>query len=482
MKRPFCTRGLLVAGVMLVLPCLPVLAASRAELGNRIRQVVEHGGTAGRVAGICIVDVRTGDVLFAQRADELFIIASNAKLVSTAAALALLGPDYKFETTLWARGRIRGGVLQGDLVIRGGGDPNLSGRFYGSDVLAVIRQWIYAVRQAGITEIEGDVVADDRAFDRQFVHPEWPPGQLPYWYCAQVAALSFNDNCVDIRIRARGAPGSPVELSTSPPTSYVTLINRCAVQPGASAVSLSREAETNCIVVSGTHPPDAGGTVIYATIHNPPLYVAHVVAEQLVASGIPVRRRPRVVEAHEDIRQGATLVAKTETPMSTAVIVANRRSQNFYSEMILKTLGYEKSGRGSFASGIAAAQEFLDTVGLARGTYQMADGSGLSRSNRFTPAQVAAILVHMYHHRTSDIYMSSLVREANQHPLRGLPARYRDRVFAKTGTLRGVSALSGYVIGERGRRMAFSLLCNGAGLGTAHQLQTQVLRELLEFE
>jgi len=454
---------------------------ARRRLRLALEAAVAGAGSAGARAGLCVVALPKGQALFSQNSHQQYIVASNTKLVTTAAALALLGPGYKFRTTVRAHGPIRRGVLQGGLVIRGSGDPSLSGRFFDGRPLTIPRQWAYAVRAAGISEVQGDIVADDRAFDREHTHPDWPAGQLAYWYCAETGALSFNDNCVDIAIRPAPRAGEPVALSLSPPTSYVRLVNRCITKPGKPDVSLYRQAGSNVITVRGSYPVRAKPVAKSATIHQPALFLATVFKEQLAATGIRVTGRARLADDDERLSPRGKLVATTTSGLGAAIRITNRRSQNFYAEQILKTLGRENQSSGSFAGGVSAVEEFLASLGIPRGSYQMADGSGLSRNDRFTPAQMITVLQHMYRHRHGELFVVSLPAYGEDAAAGRRGPRPRVTVRAKTGTLRGVRCLSGYVLGAGGRSVAFAILSNGGGGGRLRRLRTEAVQALVEY-
>ncbi len=197
-----------------------------------------RAASRGQPGGISIQisDEETGEVVFARNPDAPATIASVTKLISTATALHYLGPEYRFRTSFWRRGEVREGSLMGSLLVVGGGDPNISGRFYDDDINAVFDKWAEGLRQAGITRVVGEIVMNAAFFDSVGRHPDWPAGQESRWYQAPISALSYNDNVVLVSIRPGGRPGRPVGVSIEPPVDILRPVaagaNRRPAGPG----------------------------------------------------------------------------------------------------------------------------------------------------------------------------------------------------------------------------------------------------------
>jgi len=426
-----------------------------AEFGLRVIQLLDPtGGSYGPA----------GKVLYSFHADELFDAASNTKLFVTSAALARLGPDYEFTTRVYARGKIEKGVLTGDVILVGGGDPNISGRFYKGDALAIPRKWARAVRASGIKKITGSIIADDRFFDRAYINPHWPMQDLPYWYAAEISALSFNDNCLKLVVTPVKAERAWATVLKSPPTSYVEIKESPrVVAEGTATVNVYRIAGTNEVRVSGEIPDASRPISLWVSVHNPPLYLATVLKEELKRAGVKVDGKVRLVDANEEIDYARlTLITEHKSTLAQSIKIANKRSQNFYAEQILKTLGKEKKGEGSWPAGIRAVADFLGELGIAPGTYHMVDGSGLADGNRFSPMQITTLLELMAAHPHSQVWKESLSQAGLDGTMRSRLRRspYQGRVLGKTGTAAGVSALSGYVHTTSGHTLAFSFLFN----------------------
>jgi D-alanyl-D-alanine carboxypeptidase/D-alanyl-D-alanine-endopeptidase (penicillin-binding protein 4) len=480
-------------------------ASSYAELATRIDQAVASGATGRMKVGIHVTLMPSGRVLYARRSGEQFIPASNVKIVTSASALHHLSRDFTFRTIIWADGRVlANGVLEGDLVIQGDGDPNISGRLHGGDVSFLPRTWARALLERGIRRVTGDLVADDRVFDRQYTCPSWPADQLHKWYAAPVAGLSFNDNCLDI-IVSPSRDGRVVRLRLEPDSRYFTVSNQLitTAQPALvrqDPMFLSRHLGTNRIILRGKchlgSPPERH----FVTVHEPPMYLATVLAEEMARAGITIDGKVRLAgETPPDSVGGPqrverrVRVAPTDprvrvvhsSSITDAVKVMGKNSQSFYAEQLLKRTGAACYGKGSFATGVKAAEGFLEVAGIKPGSYVMADGGGLSRLSRFSPEQFTTVLRHAYGAGYGKDYVASFSLsgiDGSMEKRLAEPA-YRGRIAAKTGTLRGVVGLSGFAFNRRGQVLAFSILVNNSDNNWAVRgFSDEICRALVDEE
>ena len=462
---------------------------NHAQLTAELGKLVQAPALQRAVVGVAVRDLSSGEWLFESQADQLLIVASNNKLAATAAALELLGPDFQFRTTVAAVGRIAGGVLYGDLLLTGRGDPSISGRFHNGRTTAVVEQWAAAVAAAGIKSVRGGIIADDTYFDRQHIHPLWPTNQLSAWYCAPVGALSFSDNCVLVTVAPGARRGDPARVALDPPTAYVQVVNQCTTsraRSGENRVLVHRAFGGNPLAVGGEVREKGAPFRTWVAIHDPALYTATVFAEVLEAKKIPVGgpvrlRTPTTRIEPADCKE----IVTTTSFLKDAVAVANGNSQNFYAEQILKTLGREKAGKGTWADGAEAVIEFLRKAGVT-GLFSYHDGSGLARADRFSPRQIVQLLSYMNGRRTGPLYLHSLAEPGEPGTLlrRGRLDPLQNRVFAKTGYIAGVSALSGYLETRGGRMLAFSILVNDfrCPLGEVRSLQDALCLKLADYE
>lgn len=465
-------------------------AGVAADLTRGIDGVLA-GKTASKMkVGVHVTLMPSGKVLYTRRADEPFIPASNVKLVTTASALHHLTPEFAFRTLFYADGRmLRSGVLQGDLVIQGDGDPNISGRFHHGDVQHLPRVWAKILRRRGIRRITGDLVADDTIFDREYVCPTWPRSQLHKWYAAPVAGLSFNDNCLDIVITPT-REGKRVHVRLKPDTRYFHINNQIVTTASSKlarkrGLFISRQLGTNNVILKGAYYLRRAPDRFFVTVHEPPLYLATVLAEEMARAGIRLEGTVRLARpgrariTPDDARVHIIHVSNLRDTVS----VSNKRSQSFYAEQLLKRTGAACFGKGTFETGAKAAEAYLKGIGIRPGSCVMADGGGLSRASRFSPAQFTAVLSHAYNARYGKEYVNSLSLSGIDLSMRKrlADAAYRGKVAAKTGTLNGVVALSGYVFNRHGKVLAFSVLVNNSTNNWAARAFTDdILRILVD--
>ncbi|HVY60177.1 MAG TPA: D-alanyl-D-alanine carboxypeptidase/D-alanyl-D-alanine-endopeptidase, partial [Planctomycetota bacterium] len=368
----------------LVTLALGLAAPARADgLADRLERIFAHPDFAGAKVGVSIVSLADGKTLWERDPGEPLSLASNTKLVTTAAALDRLGPGYRFETTLLRRGPVRVDTLAGDLVVRGGGDPCVAGRFDG-EADGALRRFARSLREMGVRKVSGDVVADDRFLDREWQHPDWPKDQADRWYEAPVCALSLNDGCVDVSVAPGARAGAPALVTLAPACSLVEVENACVTtaQRKEHVVDIGRRGGGNRIVVRGAILAGAPPTVQSIGVTDPALLFAAVLKERLADEGIAVEGKARVVAADEPAGE-LEPVAVHASLLAQALPVVNKRSQTHYAEQLRKVLGAAKGGEGSWKGGIAVEAAFLEQeVGLEKGSFSFLDGSGLARGNK----------------------------------------------------------------------------------------------------
>ena len=477
---------LCLLGLMFSAASLAAQEAAAVRANSALRQAVKKHSVPGARVGVVVRRLSDGHQVFSLRGQELMGIASNAKLFTTAAALRLLGPDYNFQTTVIGNGKLENGVFKGDLVIVGGGDPSISGRFHSGEVLYVPRQMASAVRGAGIELITGDLVMDDRFFDRVHRVPGWPKQELLWWYTAPVSALSFNDNCLRVHVSGGTQVGSAARVIASP-FPYGIFANQCTTvgTRDRAGVTFLRAANGATVVKGKIRSGQSRSENI--TVLTPPLYLGKAIREALAKQGVQVSGKTRLVRENENVGASARTIFVWNSKLTDAIRIANQRSQNFYAEQILKTLAAERGGTGTFENGTKAVLAFAESIGLARGTVTLADGCGLSPGNQATPRAVVSLLDVMYRSKLKDIFYNSLAvngKRATTLRSRLTETAFRGRIHAKTGTIksRGISALSGYAEAHDGATYAFSILVNGFQPGAfyrARNLENALCRALI---
>lgn len=454
-------------------------AAGTVDL-SRIRQLLADREPGG-IVGLHVVDGATNTVLFSLNEAEPLKPASCNKLLTTAAGLSLLGPDYRFVTSIYARGTVNNGTLQGDLIVRGGGDPTISARFESDkrDTTAIFRRWADALTSAGIRRISGDIVADDSFFDSEYYHPAWPGSERGEWYSAEVSALAFNDNCIDISWSSRNkVPGDLAGFRLNPVTNYVQINNNVRVLAKGRPTEryYERPAVLNDLLCTGSLTVDVSKDDS-AAVHDGALFAVTVLRDVLTSQGISVGGRARKDNTALTSGPPSTMLFEHRSPpLSEVVNVINRNSQNFYAECLLKTLGKVIRNEGSFSAGAAVVQDFVTSAGIFSQGHQMVDGSGLSHRNRVSPRQLVELIRYMDQSPVREAWRDSLPIGQTRGSLR---TRFNatteslalaPRIFGKTGTISRVRSLSGMIDLPGRAPLYYSIMLNGYQVREAQAL------------
>jgi len=479
-----------VLAAALVLLALPLPAKTRrAPIPQTLEQALDQIGrrapTRSPGVSVAVAELETGEPVYARNPDQAETIASVTKMFSSAAAMHFLGPDYKFRTTFWRRGEVREGNLMGSVLVVGGGDPNVSGRFYENDSFAVFDRWADGLRRAGIVRINGDLILNASAFDRVYRNPEWPPDRDTRWYQAPISALSYNDNVVIVSVGRGALPGAPAIVTIDPDTDVVQTVPRARAvgKVGRVSVAVARPGGSDTVYVDGTLPARYFRYSVPLAIDDPPKFFGAALKSRLRAAGIELTGA--VVERDVKPDNAWALVATTESDLVPTMSVSNKHSQSFYAEQIFKTLAFEKTGTGTWEGALALERQFLAALGLDAARYDLHDGSGLSASNRVASADLVRFLRAMNAHPHGAVWRSTLAVSGD--PDGSLRSRLMDaiargQVEAKTGTLNAVSTLAGYARAASGKTYAFAILLNGPGVSErrAHAYQDRLVRTLIQ--
>ena len=460
----FCVCASLATGI----------PTARADLPADVRAVLMDKLLARADVGIEVVRLGStpdsSTVVFRHDSEIPLVPASNLKVVTTSAALDLLGPDFRFRTVLARRGD--------DLVLIGDGDRTFGDtellKKVGWDSTTVFRNWAESLRRRGITSV-ANVFVDDSVFEQEGAHKHWPADQMQLRYCAEVGGVNLNANCVDFFLTTTGT-GNYCNYRTVPAaTGFLNVKNVC-VSGGDNAIRLTRQPGTNNVTLAGTCPQNMG-VPVSVTVHDPSMFAASVLAETLRAAGISVsgrvdRDRTARAALADWAKSGATtkltsewqVLAVHETPIAQAMARANKDSMNLYAEAFCKRVGFAASGTsGSWDNGTAAVGAFLKKTGADDSEFHLDDGCGLSKENRISPNALVKVLTYDYFSRNRQAFFSSLsVAGADGTLEHRFPSSdLRGRVYGKSGFVEGVSSLSGYLEARDGNWYAFSILMNG---------------------
>ncbi len=439
-------------------------ASARADMDGDIAAVLQDRYLHGATVGIEVVQLGAAAdkarLLFAMNPNTPLAPASNLKLITSSAAIDRLGPNFRFRTLLVKHGE--------DLILVGDGDPTLGDaemlKKVGWDVTTVFQNWAEQLKKRNIMAIR-DVLVDDSVFDQVFAHPRWAANQEHKRYAAQVAGVNLNANCVDFFIHAESV-GRPVQFTTSPPTHYLSVLNKC-IGDHENAVWLSRQPGRNEVTLAGKSPGNI--EPISVTVHDPALYAATVLGECLADAGIRVSgkigrdQNARVALSRKEADPAYSVLAIHETPLAQVIERMNKDSMNLYAEALCKRDGFAATGEsGTWATGTAAAAAYLKKIGVDEREFHLDDGCGLSKENAISPEAIVKVLISNYHAKTGRMFISSLPVAGQDGTLekRFEGSDLRGRVFAKTGYISQVSALSGFLKTKDDQWFAFSILMN----------------------
>jgi len=483
--RTFRTLAPLAAAAWLAAACSPAGAqaasnvAPRAASGAtartaapalaaRIDAILDRPTLRDADWGIEVRDAATGRVLYSRAAARPFIPASNLKLLVTTTAAHHLPAGYRWRTSLYATGPVRGGVLEGDLVLYGRGDPLISTR-YGRPPAGVWEELADSLLARGVRRVSGGVVADDSYFEAEHLLADWDPYDLRWWYAAPVGALGYEDNSVEVHV-APGAVGGPPRVSWTPHSSYVAVENGAVTVPAGrpATADLERSSTDRAgIRVYGQVPAGAGADVEFFAVPSGAEYAGTTFREALERKGIAVGRGAVqvVADSLQSPARGATLLAEHwSDPLPRAIAPILLNSQNWIAETLLKTVGREVRGAGSWEAGLAVERDFLTrVVGIDPADITLRDGSGLSANNRVTPRALVKLLGYVRRTPEMAVVRESLPVSGREGSLRARLTDLPGRVAAKTGYIGGVDSLSGWVTTDDGRTVIFSILANRGG-------------------
>ncbi len=423
-----------------------------------LQNYVDSTHIGGQV-GISIYSIRNQRFEAQWNDTEWFTPASCLKLIVTAAALDAFPVNYYPTTTLEVQGALRGKTLRGALNVVGGGDPNISDRFF-PDAMTPLLAWADSIQSLGIDTIRGDITVSDTFFTGPRRPTAWESHHYNTWYGAEISALSYNDNTFNLSVGPGEKPGAPPVVTITPDVGYVQVFNKArTVKGGANRIGVSQHEGVTAITLTGRVGADAASRMWILPVRNPALYFRTALMKVLEQQGIVY-----VKEAVKSSKEKPLKTFKfTTAPLMALVEETNQRSQNLHAEHLLRHLGKRVYGKGSAEAGLRAEKKFLSGMGLDTADFDLHDGCGLSHDNRIKPQSMALLLAHMARHPYGKDYVASLAMPgldgATGKRLRSFSDE--DLIRYKTGSINGVQGLSGYIFANDGDTLAAAMWING---------------------
>lgn len=433
-----------------------LVRAAPQNLAKRVDTIISRPSQKKVRFGVSIVEAETGRAVYSRNATAAMIPASNMKIVVTAAALRLLGPDFKYETTV--------GLIDSTLVVIGSGDPLLgdkvTDRNKGREPGWLLNDITDKLKDRRVTAVN-DIVIDSTIFDDERTHPGWSKKELNRWYACQVSGLNYNTNCVEII--AETIAGK-VNITLDPQTDYVRLINNAkATSKGPDTLWCARPAGANTITVMGKCHKKC--RPVRVTVERPPAFLAYLLAEHLAARGIAVRGR--FIEGKVTPDEKIMPLATYTTILSDVLSRCNKDSLGLAAEALLKTIAAHTGEQGSWQHGRNTISKHLSGLGIPDEQFYIDDGSGLSRQNKLSANAITAVLLDIYRTGNWQLYKESLAVGGVDGTIRRYfkESKYKAKVLGKTGYINSVKSFSGVCCTAKGDYI-FSILTSNANAKT----------------
>jgi serine-type D-Ala-D-Ala carboxypeptidase/endopeptidase (penicillin-binding protein 4) len=447
-----------------VLTCLTIYTYSQEKSSESFSN---DSSLVNASVSLCVADAENGKVIIDYNSGVSLTPASVLKLITSAAAIEMLGPDYTFKTRVGYTGKInkRWGRLKGDLIITGGGDPALGSKYFSDHYKDFITNWIIEIKKLGIKRISGRIITDDSYYDYLPLPGKWLWEDTGNYYGAGAYGLSVNDNSYEIHFRTLSDSSLPVIKNILPAVCKTDLTNFLTVAGTKDDGYVFAAPYSASGWMAGTIPANQDDFVLKASVSDPPLLMATMLTDQLKTNGIKVSGSPSTMRLQKNYKiPEVTAVAETVSPdLSEIIEVLNHESVNLYAEHLLKELGKKFRNNGSTSAGIKVVTEFLKGAGIDTNGMFIEDGSGNSPQDAINTREVVRLLVYMKNHgKHFREYYASLPEAGKEGTLKN---SFKDPVFysrlkAKSGSMTRVRSYAGYFTTLSGKKMVFSIIIN----------------------
>ncbi len=477
--RIFCSLFFLIFG--LVLPSVGAQADYRAE----VRRFAGKPALQGAKISLSVIDVASHEEIASLHSREALDPASSLKLLTTATALIVLGKDYRFKTELQMDGYLDAeGVLQGNLYLKGYGDPSLGSGREGCMDLNSLMEWLCdRVTEAGIRRIAGEVLADDSWLAGPVLPDGWSEKDAGNYYAAGLWSLNIAENMYRLHLRQNLKLGGPVSIiGTTPEVPGLKLHSHLisgAPGSGDNAYIYGFPGDFDR-EIRGSIPAGSGVFTIKGSLPDAPLFAAQQLRAALIKRGIEVDGRSGIWRKPKPEKPREQIAVLSSPPLSKLVEWTNRESLNLYAEAFLRAVGKKRFDEGSISAGVRAVREIWAERGLDLGCLQLSDGSGLSANDKVCARFLAELVRKMYVDEAfRQTFLYSLPLAGERGSIKGylVHSPARGRLYAKTGSKKGVRSFTGLAHSKSGGKwLAFSVIVNDYE-GSA----SAVKREMLAF-
>lgn len=438
---------------------------SQNHFESDLQKIISQPEYKNATIGISIVDLKNGIPVFELNSEKLMIPASTLKIVTSASALELLGPDYRFKTKVGFTGEILNiNELNGDLVIIGGGDPTLGSKYFKNNSLNenFIQNWVQKIKSAGIGKINGDIILDNSIYDNEKIPPAWNWGDLGNYYGAGTDAFTCYDNIFGITFKSPNLAGEKTEIiGINPKIEELVIVNEVvASDDNRDLANVYGSPLDKNLVIRGTIPKNKEAFTINASIQNPEDLITENLKKELDKEGIVFRGK--VKNKISEINNFKTIYIHESPRLEEIIKILNYESVNLFAEHLVMQLAFEKTGIGNRETGIRLIKEFWQSKGINTEYLFMEDGSGLSHLNAISPALLTSVLVFMSEKsQNSEIFINSLPYAGNgtltAFNISDLP---ENSFRAKSGSMTRVRCYAGYLKLDSGIETAFSIMFN----------------------
>ena len=461
-----------------------VTAAS--TIWYEIDQLLSDKRLKGALVGVIIADVETGSILYEHASQTRLLPASNQKILTSTVALDVLGPDYKFKTTVASDGEVRNGTLNGNIYLKGGGDPTL----LATDCVNLAKK----ISATGIERIRGSVIADDSWFDSQRLGDGWEWNDESYYYGAQISALTvspdtdYDAGSVIVSVSPGNIGESPM-ISLNPQTDYVKLVNEAVTvnqeTEDDDPITIERDHGSNTVRVQGSISHGSMPVQEWIAVWNPTYYALNIFEKALKQENIEFVSSPMISKMPENATE---LISHESIPLSALLIPFLKLSNNGHAEILAKSIGREVVGHGTWRAGLSTIAKHIGKRGVDVETVRIVDGSGLSTGNLISPESITRLLLAVRNASWFNNWYDALPVAGDSRRFVGGTLSNRmvntiaaNNVHAKTGSLNGVSTISGYLTDAGGRDVVFSMMFNNYIGKAPNDLQDAIILRLCQM-